>query len=189
MPEASIGADKQKCGRHEYPVSGNFETFISRIQSPNLQAVAQFWHEARGNKQMPSWTDIESPILSPYSRLLWSYSYDAETGEFTGRSAGRFSKWVGGNFCDRRLQDICPPSTYGEAQQFLIKLVTTPLAGRFSGRLFKVGDFTVTGERIILPLAADGKTGDGVLGASDYVPPPLLGPFEMILENMEWYAI
>jgi hypothetical protein len=138
---------------------------------------------------MPSWTDIASPALLSYSKVLWSYSFDPETGEFTCRSAGRFGTWVGGDFCDRRLQDLHPPSTYREAQQYLTKVVTTPLAGRLSGRLFTVGDIAVTGERIVLPLAADGKTGDGVLGASDYVSPPLLGPFEMVYENIEWYSI
>jgi hypothetical protein len=139
---------------------------------------------------MPSWADIASPSLVPYSKLLWSYHYDPETGEFTGRSAAaKVSKWVGGNFCDRRLQELIPPSTYREAHQYLTKLVTTPLAWRTSGRLFTVGDLAITGERIALPLAADGKTGDGVLGASDYVSPPLLGPFEIVHENLEWYSI
>jgi hypothetical protein len=47
----------------------------------------------------------------------------------------------------------------------------------------------VTGERIALPLAEDGKTGDAVFGASDFVSPPLLKPAELVYENVEWYKI
>jgi hypothetical protein len=63
------------------------------------------------------------------------------------------------------------------------------MAFRSSGRLFTVDGHIVTGERIAFPLAEDGQTGDGILGASDYTPPPLLGPFKFVLENVEWYAI
>jgi hypothetical protein len=62
----------------------------------------------------------------------------------------------------------------------MIRIVTTPLAFRSSGRLFTVRDYDVTGERIALPLAEDGKTGDGIFGASEYWPPPLLGLLELV---------
>jgi hypothetical protein len=38
-------------------------------------------------------------------------------------------------------------------------------------------------------VAADGKTGDGVLGASDYAIPALLGSWELFYDNIEWYEI
>ena len=172
------------------PAYGNFETFISHVESPALRTVAQCWHEARGAKRMPSWADLPSCALLPYSKLLWGFAYDPKTGEFTGRLAGnRLSKWVGENFYGGRLEDLHARANYGESQQLLTKTVTTPLAGRSSGRLFSAGGFVVTGERIVLPLAEDGDTGNGILGASDYAPPPLLGPVEMVHENVEWYSI
>ena len=70
-----------------------------------------------------------------------------------------------------------------------VRPTNTPLASRSSGHLFKVDGYVVAGERIILPLAEDGQTADGVLGVSDYTPPPLMGTLELILENPEWYAI
>jgi len=155
-----------------------------------LRAVAQLWHEARGQRRMPSWADLPPHVLSPYFKQLWGYQYDSKTEEFTGRLAGnRLSKWVGPTFSGVRLQDFVPCSSYEASKQHLTKIVTTPLAGRSSGRLFTVSDFAVTGERIALPLATDGKTGEGVLGASDYAPPPMLGPVEYVHENVEWYAI
>jgi hypothetical protein len=182
----------------------DFQSLIHRIQSPALRDVAQHWHDARGNNRMPSWTDLSFPTLSPHFKMLWGFQYDPETGDITGRLSGyKIGKWVGPDFQGGRLQDLWPRSAqeatrpsklyshsmYEEAKQMLTKIITTPLAGRSSGRLFKVEDFIVTGERIGLPMAADGKTGDSMLGASDYVAPPLLGPIELIHENIEWYEI
>lgn len=174
---------------HSSPI-GNFETFLSRIQSPALRIVAQHWNEARGPKRMPSWADLSLSSLSPDGKRLWGFAYDPKTGDFTGRLAGdRLGKWIGEDFQGGRLADLHAPGNYPEAHQILTRIVTTPLAARTSGRLFTVGDFVVTGERIGLPLAEDGGTGDGILGASDYFPPPLLGPMQLVHENMEWYEI
>ncbi|HWU56881.1 MAG TPA: PAS domain-containing protein [Rhizomicrobium sp.] len=169
---------------------GNFEALLSRIQSPALLAVAQQWHEARGQHRMPSWADIPPTVLSTHSKLIWGYDRDPKTGDFSVRIAGdRLRKWISPNPVGVRYQDAAPPSSFEEAHRYLTKIVTASLALRTSGRLFLVGDFAVSGERIILPMAADAKTGDSVLGASDYAVPPLLGPVELVHENVEWYAI
>ena len=108
----------------------------------------------------------------------------------TGVLAGRnYGKWVDENFYGGHLKDIHSPANYEEAQRLLTKVVTTPLAIRTSGRLFAVDNHIVTGERIALPLAEDGQTGDGILGASDYTPAPPLGSLKLLYENMELYEI
>jgi hypothetical protein len=101
----------------------------------------------------------------------------------------RYRKWVGENFYGGHLKDIHGPANYGEAQRILTKVVTTPLAFRSSGRLFMLDSYVCSGERITLPMAEDGQCGDGILGASDYTPPPLLGPAKLLYENVEWYGI
>jgi len=172
------------------PIPGKFEIFLSRIKSPALLAVAQHWSEARGKKRMPSWTDLSSSTLLANDKRLWCYAYDPKTGHFTGRlSGGRTAKWVGSDVYGVHLKDLHAPANYEEVLQLLTKIVVRPLASRTSGRLFTVDSYIVSGERIALPLAEDGRTGDGILGASDYEPPPLLGSLKLIHENVEWYAI
>jgi len=174
----------------DFPTNGTFEDFLSHIQSPSLRAIAQHWDMARGILRMPSWMDLQSAALSPYSKMLWSFACDQKTGEFNGRAAGdKLNNWLDAKSYSGGLQDLVPPPNYGQIEQHLAKVILTPLAGRSSGRLFKLRDFVVTGERIALPMAEDGKTGDGILGASDYAPPPLLGPLQLIHENVEWYEI
>jgi len=168
----------------------SFESFLSRIESQALRAVAQHWHEVRGKNLMPSWADLTSPAISPYFKMLWGFQYDREAKQFRGWLAGqKLRKWVDKNFSDSLYQDLVPPPDYEEAQQHLIRIVTTPLAARSSGRLFIVDDLAVMGERIALPLATDGENADGIFGASDYISPPLLGPARLVHENMEWYRI
>lgn len=40
--------------------------------------------------------------------------------------------------------------------------------------------------RIALPLASDGRTGDGIVGASWFLDPYLEGPIELMAENESW---
>ena len=168
----------------------NFETLLSRIQSPALLVVAERWNRARGKKRMPSWTDLSFFTPLPDPERTWAFAYNPKTGDLTGVLTGRrLGKWVGENFHGVRLKDIHSHVNYEAAQPLLIKIATTPLAARTSGCLFTVDDFVVKGERIALPLAEDGQTGDAILGASDYVPPPLLGTAKLVHENVEWYAI
>jgi hypothetical protein len=168
----------------------NFENFLSRIESQALRAVAQHWHEVRGKNLMPSWADLTSPAFSPYFKMLWGFQYDREAKQFRGWLAGhKLRKWVDARFNGGLYQDLAPPQNYEETQQYLTRIVTASQVFRTSGRLFIVNDIAVTGERILLPVAADGKNADGVFGASDYVSPPLLGPAELVHENREWYRI
>jgi hypothetical protein len=139
---------------------------------------------------MPSWADISATDLLPYLNMLWVYKYDPKTKDFRVEFAGsRLRKWIEMNYRGKRFQDLASVSNFEEVRRDLIRIVTTPLALRTIGRLFTVDDYDVRGERIALPLAEDGRTGDGIFGVSDYWPPPLLGQFELFHENPEWYEI
>ena len=52
-----------------------------------------------------------------------------------------------------------------------------------------MGTRTVTGERIVLPLASDGANVDGLLGASDYDHIPVTEAVELIHEHVEFYSL
>jgi hypothetical protein len=168
----------------------DIQSLMDSIKSPALRTVAGHWHAVRGSRLMPRWSDLSSSVLAPHFKLLWGFQYNPQTKEFTGGLSGEHVKqWVGEGFTGARMLELQPPSIFREAQQLMIRIVTTPLAHRSSGRLFTVGDHTVTGERIALPMAANGRTGDGILGASDYDSPHFSGPIEMIYENLEWYTL
>jgi hypothetical protein len=172
------------------PSTDHFQRFIATVNSPALRVIANHWNQVRGDRLMPTWADLSSSVLSPHFKILWGFQFDPQTGDFSGRLAGKNVRdWLGANFWGASLKDIHPPRIFRESHQFLSKVVTAPAAGRCSGRLFTLDGKPIMGERIALPLAADGITGDGVLGASDCECPPLSGPVELIHENAEWFAI
>jgi len=172
------------------PPRANFDNFLSHIQSPALRVIAQRWNEARGARQMPAWADLNSPTLSPYFKMLWAFQYYPEAEEFRGWFAGsRLNKWVDKSFSGGRLQDLASSTSYENIRQRLTKAIAGPSFWRTSGCLFIVDDLEVRGERIALPMSSNGKLADGVVGASDFVSPPLLGMAELVYENEEWYEI
>ena len=95
----------------------------------------------------------------------------------------------GKSFRGTPLRDLHPPHVFQQAQAYLTRAVSEPAVYRCSGKLFKVGDQIIEGERIVLPLASDGRHGDGVLGASDFKYPAAVGPVELLHDKMEWFSI
>ena len=79
--------------------TGNFQDFLETIASPALRAVAHHWHQVRGMRAMPGWADLSSSALSPHFKMLWGFHHDHQTGDFTGRLAGKHvMDWLGANF-------------------------------------------------------------------------------------------
>lgn len=167
-----------------------FSELTRGIASPALQAVAEHWERARSNKPMPAWSDLSPSNLAPYLKLLWSFKYDRETGEFTARLAGnRVMLGFGRSFRGTPLRELHPAHVFVLAQADMTRAVSEPAIYRCSGKLFKIGDQIVEGERIVFPLASDGYTGDGVLGASDFNGPLATGAVELLRDKVVWFTI
>jgi len=170
--------------------SSDFREFIGMLDSPVLRSVAEHWDAVRGDRLMPSWSDLSTTSLSPHFSKLWGFQHQPEAEDFTGRLAGKnVLDWLGANFWGGSIKTLYAPPVFEEAYQFLSKVVTVPAAGRSSGTLFTMGEKTVAGERIALPLASDGVHGDAVLGASDYEPMAVSGPVVLVHENVKWFTL
>ena len=74
----------------------------------------------------------------------------------------------------------------GWVHQALTRVVAGPTAYRSWGRLYRQAGRIIEGERIALPLGSDGRTGDGIVGASWFLDPYLEGPIELLAENESW---
>lgn len=146
-----------------------FESFLSSITSASLRAVALHWNAARGNRLMPSWDELRPAAMAKQLPIIWAYKFDRSTGEFTGRLAGdRITEVFDKSLRGMRLQDFHPPEAGPWVTAMLLRVVSEPALHLSSGRVFKQMDRVGTGQRIILPLAADGKNGDPVLGVTEY---------------------
>ncbi len=169
----------------------SFTLFRSNIASPALRAVADHWLAARAEKRMPSWADLSPAAMAPHLTKIWTFRYDSATDEFYARLAGnRIMVGFGQSFRGTPLKDLHSPEVYQKCFANQKRLITEPTIFRSSGRIFKVGDQVIRGERIALPLATDGYHGDGTLGATEY-DFKILGrlDIELIYENEEWYPL
>jgi hypothetical protein len=106
------------------------------------------------------------------------------------RGCGCRSDLVDGqSFRGTPLKDLHPPHVFQRSHADLSRAVSEPAIYRCWGKLFKVGDQVIEGERIILPLGSDGRHADGVLGASDFQYPVTTGPVELMRDQVEWFSI
>jgi len=146
-----------------------FQTLEATIQSPALQAVFSHWQDARGARLMPAWRDIDAAAIGKYLPMVWAWRYDFALNTFIGRLAGEDILAVLGKEIRGRPLDQCFPA---DAAQLVLDRYKAVIAGpqilHSTGRVhMKTGRHGI-GERIVLPLAADGTTGDGVLGTTEY---------------------
>mgnify|MGYP000953464382 FL=1 len=171
----------------------NFEALHSAIESPSLKAVAAHWQAARSGSEMPSWQRLRPSQIAQYLSIVWAYRFDRINRQFIGRLAGdRISECFGKNFRGARLQDIHPPHGFEISHAAMSKVALTPAIYLNRGPLFEYMGRVVSGERIMLPLASDGRSCDGVLGASHYQRPAFFGkdaPIQVISDNEVWTAL
>jgi hypothetical protein len=169
----------------------DFLAFCDSLSAPSLKAVALHWNAARGSKMMPAWTDIRPQAISAQLSIVWSFKYDRTTGIFVCRLAGdRIAQIFKKNLRGVSLAEVQPADSFEAINAILMRVLREPAVYRGGGRVFKQDDHYLTGERIILPLSADGETGDSVLGATDYKAPYIPNiPGGTMSENAEWFSL
>jgi hypothetical protein len=145
----------------------SFGEFESWIKAPALRQVAAHWHEVRGDRAMPSWSDLKPSRIAAHLSYVWSFRYDAETDDFYGRLVGeRISRHIGRDFRGLPLAEAYPPEAIGWARRVFKRVVREPALYGHLGVMFQQLERLGSGERIILPLSSDGRKADGLLGAT-----------------------
>jgi len=158
----------------------SFAAFETAITSPALRCVARHWNAVRGSKTMPDWTDLRPNKIAAHLGIIWSYRYDRATDAMIGRLAGdEIEQIFGKTFRGTPMTQLYPPDQFPHMFARFRRIVCDPALYLEHGKVFQSVDHFGFGERIALPLAQDGVTGDGIIGATVYetfsnsVPPPL----------------
>ncbi|MGB5949293.1 MAG: PAS domain-containing protein [Parvibaculum sp.] len=147
----------------------SFEQLLSGVSEGALRAVAIHWNEARGQRRMPGWPDIRPGAIVRQLPIVWSWKYDREADLFVGRLAGEeiveaFGESLRGKTAEEFFRNRGGEAIVARHRQ----VVLMPCYFHGTGAVFAHAGRIVVGERIILPLAADGETPDGILGATVY---------------------
>ncbi|MDB5359410.1 MAG: hypothetical protein JWO51_707 [Rhodospirillales bacterium] len=146
-----------------------FQPLETAIQSTALKAVFAHWLDARSDRPMPAWRNIDAAAIGKYLPMVWAWRFDFAQGTFIGRLAGEeIVAVLGKEIRGRRLEQCFP----ADATQLVLDrykaVMTGPRIMHTTGHVhMKTGRHGI-GERIVLPLSEDGITGDGVLGATEY---------------------
>ncbi len=151
----------------------SFMDFAAVIESRALRDVALHWQAARGGRRMPGWRDIDPAAIAPYLGIVWSWKYDRGSDSFTGRLAGdEITRAFGKDLRGKKMEDFFAGWQYDRIFARHKRVVTEPAFAHGSGPVFIHAERYGIGERIIMPLAADGIRGDGIFGATIYSVPP-----------------
>jgi hypothetical protein len=167
---------------------GELDLFRSRISSPALLQILDHWQEVRMERLLPSWSQIVPSRIAAHLTRTWAFKYDPVSDEFTARLAGNcITTAFGISFRGTKLNEIHPPHILMEVHSRMLRVIRRPALSLASGPLFRVSGYVGLGDRMMLPLATDGLSGDGILGVSAYdaVPSYVKGPVEVLLDGEE----
>ncbi len=146
-----------------------FERYLAVIVNPALRAVALHWHAARRDRIMPGWRGIDPAALKPQLPILWSWKYDRADDSFTGRLAGEdIITLFGRSLRGQKMEEFFARDVFERLFIRHKRVVSEPALYHGIGLVFRHEGRRGLGERIILPLADDGRTGDSILGATVY---------------------
>ena len=167
----------------------SFKEFEQAIASPGLKRVANHWNEARGANRMPSWKAIQPKAIAAQLPLVWVYDYNRAAKQFTGRLSGdQIDRMFGKNLKGVPMSDLYPAAYFQRLFDRSKRCVCEPALYRGEGIVFRHLDRYGQGERIMLPLARDGQTGDGILGATKYQ--TMVGRPTVNMEEVEsWFLV
>ncbi len=170
----------------------DFAAFMGVIASPGLRKVAAHWHEVRGARALPAWSDIRPAAIATQLPIVWSYKYDPATAAFTGRLAGeQITRIFGKDFRGASLAEVQPAAEFQWVYEMCRRIVREPALHRGEGRVYKHLDRYGSGERIILPLSGDGIVADGMIGATEYRVDANDGttPVKPVRELEQWFSL
>jgi hypothetical protein len=142
---------------------------LDYLTEPPIIEVARFWDQARRGRRFPAWRDIDPVPLARHLPILWAWRWDKEQQTFIGRLAGEaILDAMGQGFRGSRLQDYLAGRNADVFMQRYRRVLNEPAIMANRGFVFSLIGGTGTGERIALPLADDGETPDGLIGATIY---------------------
>jgi hypothetical protein len=147
----------------------SYKKFVTTIGEAPLLEVLAHWHAACCDRQMPGWKDIDAVALGRKLPIIWAWRWDVARDTFIGRLAGEeIVAVLGNNIRGKPIEACFPSDTAAVVRERYKAVMDGPRFMRGHGKVFARLGGTGYGERIVLPLAADGVHSDGVLGATVY---------------------
>lgn len=153
-----------------------FDRFFAAIEAPGLRTVALHWQAVCRHDAIPAWRDLDPAAIKLQLPIVWSWKYDRAADRFEGRLAGEAINAIfGRGLRGQPMEEFFRGDAYQRLFARYKRVVTEPSLYHGTGPVFHHEGRAGHGERIILPLAADGRNADGLFGATVYEFPVPLG--------------
>jgi hypothetical protein len=142
----------------------------ARLGDSRLQDFVACWHQARGDRLVPRWRDLDIGMMRQLLAYAWAWEYDRATDEFTGKLAGEsILAVIGRGFRGAKGHEFFTPSQRGMILAQHRKVVLEQLGMVTTGLVFSHADSGATGQRVVLPVATrSGHEADTILGVTVY---------------------
>jgi len=117
---------------------------------------------------MPARGDIDAICLAPVLPIIWVSEYEPASGTFRYRLAGEEVNEIWGmSVAGHLLSDFVAPDRFEVTNGAFLKVLDEEAALVASGPIYRCTDRIAMGERLVLPLSSDGKTANGLVGATE----------------------
>jgi len=141
---------------------------IPTIKSRRLRRLLEHYLDIRGTRRLPARGDIDAICLGPVLPIIWVSEYEPASGTFRYRLAGEEVNEIWGmSVAGHLLSDFVAPGRFEVTNESFLKVIREASALIASGPVYRCTDRIALGERLALPLSSDGKTADGIIGATE----------------------
>jgi len=137
------------------------------VRNPALRQVISYWFDTCDGRSMPARRDIRPIEIRSALAQIWLCDYLSESGRFRYRLAGEdVNDFWGLNLRGKYLDEIIPDERRASVTNRSRMVIDLPAIVYDRACLSLTEEITRNGERIILPLSDDGRTVNGLLGAT-----------------------
>jgi hypothetical protein len=141
----------------------------SRLKDRRLEEFISCWEQARQDREVPRWRDIDPANMKSVLANIWAWQYDFDTGIWTGKLAGEEILFVlGRGFRGAKAHEFFRGRQGDLILARHLRVIQDRVAMLNSGRVFWHAGSYAMGERVVLPVATKSEIADTVLGVTFY---------------------
>lgn len=140
---------------------------VDTLRDERLRRLVSYWFDIRGDDAVPRRQRVD-PVEIPYAlSLVWLCDHLPAEQRFRYRLIGQQVRDIyAGPVVGRSLDVITDGSVLPRVSDYFQRCVQLPAVVTVTGKIYSELARPARGERVLLPLAGDGRTVDGILGAT-----------------------
>lgn len=138
---------------------------FAHVRDSRLRRLLAYWLAQRQGKLLPGRADIEPGDFVYALPYVWLCDFERATGRFRYRLAGDHVQAAHRrSLAGLYLEEFTSADAIDRVRRYYLAAVERPCVVHIGGRIYAEARVPARGERLLMPLAADGRTADMILG-------------------------